>query len=115
MNQEIFVFGSNLRGYHGAGSAYVAHRRHGAQPGIGVGLWGNSYAIPTKNCTLDVLTLVVINYYVQQFKEFAKSRPDLTFNIVAIGCGFAGYTPEQIAPMFKDCPDNCNLPEEFKL
>jgi hypothetical protein len=111
---EIFVFGSNLSGIHGAGSAYHAFKNHGAKWGKGVGFYGNSYAIPTKNHDIETMPLQQIKPYVDEFIKFAYDKPHTTFNIVAIGCGLAGYTPEQIAPMFKDAPINCNLPEEFK-
>lgn len=111
--KTIFVFGSNLSGIHGAGSAKYAADNHGAIWGIGVGLTGNSYAIPTKDCRIQTIPLLVIKKYVTQFLEFAQLQPDWTFNIVAIGCGLAGYQPEDIAPMFANAPKNCVLPKEF--
>lgn len=113
MNQ-CFVFGSNLAGIHGAGSANHAWQSHGAVWGCGIGLQGNSYAIPTKDEFINVMEIERIQIHVNNFLSFADRRPDLNFNIVAIGCGLAGFTPEQIAPMFRDAPDNCNLPKEFK-
>lgn len=114
MSQEIFVFGSNLAGVHGAGSANHAFHHHGAIWGCGIGLQGNSYAIPTKDEFIDVLDIRRIMVHVDNFLSFSDQRPDFIFNIVAIGCGLAGFTPEQIAPMFRNAPINCNLPEEFK-
>lgn len=113
MKRKIFVFGSNLGGYHGAGSAKHALDFHGAKYGVGVGLWGNSYAIPTKDSNIETLDLDTINDYVDQFIEFARANPEWEFDVVAIGCGLAGFTPDQIAPMFFYAPDNCNLPVEF--
>jgi hypothetical protein len=110
---EIFVFGSNLAGRHGAGSAKEARLRHGARYGEGVGRTGDAYAIPTKDEQLRILPLGVIERHVKTFIEYAKAQPALTFNVVAIGCGLAGYRPEQIAPMFAGAPGNCNLPNEF--
>ena len=112
--RTIFVFGANEDGRHGKGAALYARKHHGAVYGQGVGLQGNSYAIPTKNKSLIPLSLVVIKKYVDEFIEFAKRHPEMTFNITAIGCGFTGYKPEQIAPMFKGVPGNCVLPEDFK-
>jgi len=114
--KQIFVFGSNLAGAHGAGSAKSAVEKHGAKYGLGVGLCGNSYAIPTKDCEIISLPLHVISLYVEQFIEFAKSRPDLFFTVVAIGCGLAGFRAEQIAPMFYDAVTlpNVALPVEFQ-
>lgn len=111
---NIFVFGSNLAGIHGAGSAQHARLYHGAILGQGVGLQGKSYAIPTKDQHFNVLSLEVIRGYVNEFRKFAIEHPEMQFKIVAIGCGLAGYKPEEIAPMFAGLPDNCNLPEEFK-
>jgi hypothetical protein len=110
---DIFVFGSNLAGIHRAGSALAAKTYYGARLGKGAGMQGDSYAIPTKDKKLNVLPLEVIKIYVDEFIQFAKDCPEYTFNIVSIGCGLAGYKPEQIAPMFKDCPRNCKLSGEF--
>lgn len=110
---EIFVFGSNLAGKHGKGSALEAVKKHGAQYGVGIGLSGNSYGIPTKDGNLKILPLIEIQKYIINFIEFARLTPQNTYNVVAIGCGLAGYKPEQIAPMFKNAPPNCNLPPEF--
>lgn len=110
----IFVFGSNLAGRHGAGSARHAWLHYGAIWGRGSGRQGNSYAIPTKDEKLDVLPLETIAKFVSTFIAYARNNPHLTFDIVAIGCGLAGYKPAQIAPMFKDVPDNCIRPAEFR-
>jgi hypothetical protein len=90
-----------------------ARQHHGAIDGQGIGLQGNSDAIPTKDARLRTLPLGQISTYVDEFKLFAASRPDLTLQVTPIGCGLAGYTPAQIAPMFKDAPANCMLPDSF--
>ena len=113
MTREIFVFGSNLAGIHGAGSARAALENHGAEYGVGAGLRGNSYAIPTKDRQIQSMSLAEIEPHVHEFCAFAREHHDWAFNVVAIGCGFAGFTPSQIAPMFRDAPGNCNLPPEF--
>ena len=110
---KIFVFGSNLGGFHGAGSARHALEKHGAKMGVGVGLCGTSYAIPTKDANLRTLPTHGIKKCVDDFIEFAKQHPEYEFDIVEIGCGLAGYTPADIAPMFRDAPANCNLPKAF--
>jgi hypothetical protein len=110
---EIFVFGSNLAGRHGKGAALHAKRFCGAIYGRGVGLQGNSYAIPTKGHRLEVLPLYVIGSYVREFKRFAESRPDLTFKLTPIGCGLAGYLHSEIGPMFEGAPGNVVIPPEF--
>lgn len=113
MTKEIFVFGSNLAGRHGKGSALVAINNHGAVYGNGVGRQGDAYAIPTKDRALQVLKLKEIKYHIDKFIEYANDRPTLKFNVCNIGCGLAGYTPEQIAPMFSKATRNVRLSEEF--
>lgn len=113
METTIFVFGSNLKGIHGAGAAKAAVQKHGALRGQGVGLQGNSYAIPTKETPYITLSLENIGRYVKDFLEFAKNNTSLVFMVTPIGCGLAGYTPEQIAPMFRGASDNVQLPDVF--
>lgn len=113
-DDRIFVFGSNLAGRHGKGAAKFAKKHKGAIYGQGRGLQGSSYAIPTKGYFLEVLSLDAIRQHVSAFKNTARHRHDLRFQLTPIGCGLAGYKPEEIAPMFKDSPDNVDLPEEFK-
>jgi hypothetical protein len=110
----IFVFGSNLAGRHGAGSALVALRRYGATYGQGVGLQGQAYGIPTKDHQLRVLPLAEIEGHVRTFITFAETHRDLTFSVVRIGCGLAGYRDDEIAPMFSDAPSNCILPDGWR-
>ena len=111
---EIFTFGSNLSGFHGKGSALQA-KRWGAKYGEGVGLWGRTYAIPTKDYKIKTLPLRKIVPYVEAFIECAECNPDCIFLVTEIGCGLAGYTPEDIAPMFKECIEleNVKLPLSF--
>lgn len=110
-NDEVFVFGSNLEGLHGGGAAAVA-RKWGAIWGQGVGLQGQTYAIPTMQGGVET-----IQPYVDEFLSFAKSNPNLKFLVTEIGCGIAGFTVEQIAPLFKYSLDenieNVFLPESF--
>ena len=107
---EIFVFGSNLQGMHGGGAARLAYKKFGAIWGQGVGLQGQSYGIPTMHGGVDA-----IKPYVDEFIEFAKSHPELTFLVTRIGCGIAGFRDEEIAPLFKECIeiDNVILPRSF--
>lgn len=111
---EIFVFGSNLAGRHGKGAALAAVREHGAIYGVAVGLQGRSYAIPTKGRKLQALPLDLIEGYVRGFLNFARLFPNLTFRLTPIGCGLAGYKPDQIGPMFKGAPANVIIPPEFE-
>lgn len=117
--RQILVFGSNLQGVHNAGAALTARQYYGAIYGQGAGLQGNSYAIPTKDSRLKPLPLKQIEEFVRRFVVFVYScnlkKKDYYFKITAIGCGLAGYTPEQIAPFFEKLLyiDNVCLPEQF--
>lgn len=112
----VFVFGSNLAGRHGKGAALWARQHRGAIYGQGVGMQGNSYAIPTKGRRLEILPLEAIAAEVRVFLGFAElTNGSLTFQVTPIGCGLAGYKPEQIAPMFREALGlpNIQLPPEF--
>lgn len=112
---EIYVFGSNLSGIHGKGSAKEAADKYGAKPGVGFGLEGQSFAIPTKDKKIKTLELIQIKYFVDKFIEFAKRKQNLIFYVVEIGCMNAGYEPSDIAPLFKEAKEieNIFLPERF--
>ena len=101
---EIFVFGSNLRGMHGGGAAYIAYRKFGAVMGQGVGLQGQSYAIPTMQGGVET-----IRPYVDEFIAFAKEHQELTFLVTRIGCGIAGFSDYEIAPLFEKAHDVANI------
>ena len=107
---EVFVFGSNLQGMHAGGAAHIAHQRFGAIYGQGVGMQGQSYAIPTMQGGVET-----IKPYVDDFIAYAKAHTDKTFLVTPIGCGIAGFEPEDIAPLFEAAKDveNIHLPEEF--
>jgi hypothetical protein len=115
MGKNILVFGSNLAGRHGAGSAKYARMEHGAIYGQGEGLQGNSYAIPTKSKTFAVLPINVIEEKVNVFIQHAKENPDVQFNVTRIGCGLAGYGDLDIGPLFTKAPENCILPPMWEL
>lgn len=107
---EIFVFGSNLAGMHAGGAARFAWQNCGAIWGQGVGLQGQSYAIPTMQGGVET-----IKPYVDEFIDFARQHPRLNFLVTEIGCGIAGFTPDQIAPLFERAAnvENISLPERF--
>lgn len=109
----VFVFGSNLAGRHGKGAALWARQYRGAEYGVGMGRTGHAYAIPTKDENLRTLPLGIIGAHVKHFLAYAAGQPGLMFQLTPIGCGLAGYKPEQIAPMFMDAPSNVLLPDEF--
>ncbi len=113
---DIFVFGSNTAGRHGAGAALTALRRFGAIPAQGEGLQGRSYGIPTKDRKLRVLPLYSVAHYVERFLNFAQNNPELNFYVTRIGTGLAGYKDEDIAPMFvsEEAPENCFFDVEWK-
>ena len=107
---EVFVFGSNLQGNHAGGAARAAVTYFGAIWGQGVGMQGQCYAIPTMHGGVDA-----IRPYVDEFIEYAKQHPELTFLVTRIGCGIAGFRDEQMAPLFAPALDlpNVVLPKTF--
>ncbi len=111
---EIFVFGSNLAGRHGAGAAKAAMWHFGAKYGVGSGPVGQSYAIPTKGRQLEVLSLKDIVSHVEAFKAYTAASSQVFF-VTRVGCGLAGYNDAQIAPMFCGASANCVFPEEWRL
>jgi len=112
---QIFVFGSNLSGIHGSGAAKTA-RKWGALYGLEEGLQGNTYAIPTKDeYAKGTLSIEHIKPYIDTFIQFTKENLDLIFLVTEIGCGLAGLTSNQVAPLFKDSIKlkNVYLPQKF--
>lgn len=107
---EIFVFGSNLAGAHGGGAARIAVNLFGAIWGQGVGMQGKCYAIPTMHGGVDV-----IRPYVDEFVAYASAHPEYVFLVTRIGCGIAGFSIHQIAPLFARALDleNVILPKDF--
>lgn len=104
---DVFVFGSNSAGLHGGGAARIAHERFGAVWGEGHGHHGQSYAIDTMS-GLDGLAAEA-----RAFAAYAAEHPELRFLLTAVGCGIAGYTPEQVAPLFAGIPQNVTVPAAF--
>lgn len=111
---EIFVYGSNRASRHGKGAALLAVKKFGAIYGK-VGFAGQSYGISTKDEHLRTLPLCEIAKEIQTFIEFVKSNNDKVFLVTQIGCGLAGYSPKDIAPLFfvDKVPENVYLPEAF--
>ena len=107
---EVFVFGSNLDGFHGGGAARAAYNKFGAIWGQGVGMQGQSYAIPTMQGGVETIAP-----YVDEFIEYARNHPDKRFLVTEIGCGIAGFAPEEMAPLFAKAVDveNITLPQRF--
>lgn len=113
-NNEIFVFGSNLAGVHGAGAAKVAASRFGALYGNGIGFQNNSYAIPTKDVNIRTLPLNEIEKYIEQFVRVTNDHFIIAeYFVTRVGCGLAGYKDSQIAPLFRGAI-NCSFAEEWR-
>ena len=107
--KEIFVFGSNIQGAHGGGAARYAYQKFGAEWGVGEGLTGRTYALPTMEGDASMKKAV------EHFIDCAKAHPELIFLVTAVGCGIAGYTPEEVAPLFREATSlgNVYLPKIF--
>jgi hypothetical protein len=120
---EIFVFGSNVNGIHGAGAAKLAREKFGAEQGVGIGPTGRCYAIPTRSAKIlpndrlkfTTLPIVSIFSYVSEFIKYTKIHPEEIFLVTPIGCGLAGYKAVDIAPAFNEARylKNIYLPKLF--
>lgn len=117
----IFVFGSNLLGIHGGGAAKFAMDHCGAVWGIGQGfqreqnsVYHGCYALPTKYSPAQSLEIELVDCAVQLFKAFARECKDRTFFVSAVGTNLAGFTHDDIAPLFMNSPTNCIFPEEWE-
>jgi hypothetical protein len=102
----VFVFGSNLSGIHGAGAAWSASKKYGAQWGLGIGRCGRAYAIPTKDEDINTLPISEVAKHVQDFVQYAAEHSSEDFHVTQIGCGLAGFTARQIAPLFTEATPN---------
>ena len=107
---QVFVFGSNIHGCHGGGAARVANQQFGAEWGVGVGMTGQCYAIPTMEGGVDY-----IKGYVDEFIAYAAQHPEKEFLVTRIACGIAGFRPSEIAPLFREALPLTNvlLPRDF--
>ena len=113
---EVFVFGSNESGVHGAGAALLANEKFEARMGQGFGFQGKCFAIPTKDWIIRPLPINILNFYVERFLHFATKCPDSIFLVTKIGCGLAGHSVREIAPLFFQYgkpKDNIIMPEDF--
>lgn len=115
-DNQVFVFGSNLIGYHSGGASLVAMQRFGAVWGQAEGQQGQCYAIP-----VDIRGEAVENVsaymkrHIDKFLAYAKAHPELYFLVIRVGCGNAGFDEEFVAPFFKEAVkmDNVSLPKSF--
>ena len=114
MTTEIFVFGSNRAGVHGAGAALDARRFYGAEHGIGEGMTGCCYALPTRNTPRSSMALAEVAEAVSRFLDFARKHEELSFRLTRVGCGLAGFRDEDIAPLFFPASPNVVLPGRWQ-
>ena|SRR5208337_5019742 len=110
----VWVFGSNLAGFHGGGAARVACERFGAQRGVGIGRTGNAYALPTIDRYGNRLSVAQIAEHVAAFLDYAREHTNEQFWVTRVGCGIAGNADEEIAPLFAEAPPNCSLPDTWR-
>ena len=110
---EVFVFGSNLAGIHGAGAAQTAYKLHGAKYGHGVGRVGMSYAIPTKGIRVEPIHLERIIPHIEVFLDYAYAHKDTKFFVTALGTGLAGFSHADIGVLFRGHTPNCRMPPEW--
>ncbi len=111
---RVFVFGSNVAGLHGGGAAWYAKNKLGAEWGVGEGLTGQTYALPTCYVPGEPVTFDELIVYVANFLEVARAHTELTFFVSAVGCGIAGFEESEVGPLFKDAPANCDLPPGWR-
>ena len=110
----VFVFGSNLEGHHSGGAARIARDEFQAERGVGQGRTNMAYAIPVI-ARGETIALPDIKQSVRQFIAYADANPTLTFYVVRVGCGVAGYADSQVAPLFAGAGVNCIFSEKWKL
>lgn len=110
----VLVFGSNSAGHHGGGAAKLAHEKFGARWGLGEGLSGQSYAFPTLTKDFEKRSTNALRFSTNRLKMEANNNPKKTFYLTKVGLGIAGYDISEIAPLFKDMPDNVIQPKEFE-
>lgn len=112
---EIFVFGSNLAGIHGAGAAKLAYEKFGAIFGKGEGLCGQSYAFPTKDYHIKTLPTQDLETSVDNLQYTVELYSEYDFLVTEVGCGLAGLKANQIAPLFKQLVHLPNITLPFRF
>lgn len=116
LDGEVFVFGSNLAGIHGAGAALLAKQEYGAVQGKGFGFYGQSYAIPTKNENIISLDMFSITAWVEEFIKFVNEHPEKNFFLTAVGCGLAHKSHKEMSELFTPLRnhDNISFPDVWE-
>jgi len=114
---EIFIFGSNRAGRHGAGAAWFAYKELGAKLGVGEGMTGRCYALPTKDENVETLPLSEIKKHIDNYYDFVIKAPSLVFLTTKVGTGYANLKIEDIAKLFQSYtwPSNVIFPQEFEI
>ena len=110
-NNQVYVFTSNIIGFHSGETSLIAIHRFGAIWGQGEGLQGQSYALPTMGLSEDE-----IKAHIEVFARCANEHPEFEFLVTKVGCGIAGFKERDIAPLFLDAylySRNITLPESF--
>lgn len=97
---EVFVFGSNMNGNHVGGAANLAFQRFGAVWGVGEGLRGNSYALPTLDRNMRRVSLRSLAWAFKNFFREVDANPGMVFLLTKVGCGIAGYAAADVAGVF---------------
>jgi len=113
--EPVFVYGSNLAGRNGRGAAYFAAQWCGAAEGVGEGMTGQAYALPTKTASWGVRSTAEIGESAQRFLRHASDHPAVGFRVSRVGCGLARYKDEDIAPLFRGASDNVDLPYRWRV
>lgn len=103
-DNEIIVVGTNIKGLHGGGAARYAHDNFGLTWGIGEGLAGQSYALPTMEGWLGIKAAA------NRFINFARLDHNHVFYLTKVGCGIAGYSEAYMREFFRRAPDNVIRP-----
>lgn len=112
-DDRVFVFGSNIQGWHGGGAAWYARVKLGAEEGVGEGPTGRTYALPTcfePGLPYDMASL---EEAVDTFIWYALRNHTTRFFVSEVGCGLAGFYVSEVAPLFRGAPPNCDLPPSF--
>ena len=117
-DNEVFVYGANVAARHGLGAAKQA-LKFGAKYGVN-GYCGNTYGLITTDLNVverPSIPMSLLQDEVDKFITFAKDNSHLTFLVTEVGCGLAGFTVEEVAPLFKpvllDKVSNVRLPKKF--
>lgn len=111
LDGQFFVFGSNLAGNHTGGAAKQAKEEFGAEEGIEEGLTGACYAFPTLDEYMQKVSMGALNESRNKLFSTARALPEKIFFLTKVGCGIAGFSEQEIAPLFKDAPSNIIQPD----